>query len=476
MFSPRFDNPSTFDLQPPTYNIRKRVLFVTYYFPPSGGPGVQRALKLVKYLPRFGWQPTVLTVRPGAAAFPDRDETLLGDVPESVRVERTAAWDPYALYARFLGKEKSDAVSVGFIGEEAPGWRERLSRWLRANVVLPDARVGWVPFAVARAGKLLQEDPFDALITTGPPHSTHLAGLLLARFTGVAWTADFRDPWTDISYYQHLPTTAPARRLDRAVERAVLRRAHRVTAVNPRLGQLLESKTTSDGGAPVHVIRNGFDPDDFSGQPHSDETKGEASAEEADEQQQEASPFVLAHVGNLTASQDPHALWEALQRLREQDTVPELRIRMVGNLDGAVRQSLRRRGLDDVLETVPYVPHAEAVGFMEKASLLVLCINRTEHAESITPGKTYEYVATGQPVLGLGPPEGDAAKVLRTSGAGRMFAHDDSEGVARFLEEHLRAWEAGAPRRGAAPEDADRFSRRRQAKQLSALMNRLSDS
>ncbi|MGI9174359.1 MAG: glycosyltransferase, partial [Rhodothermales bacterium] len=148
----------------------KRVLFVTYYFPPSGGSGVQRALKFAKYLPHFGWEPTILTVRPEDAAYPDLDATLSRDVPPGLRVERTRAWDPYALYARLQGKVKSETVGVGFVGEGTMNRTQRFARWLRANVFLPDARVGWVPFALCRGSTLLEDGSYDAILTTGPPH------------------------------------------------------------------------------------------------------------------------------------------------------------------------------------------------------------------------------------------------------------------------------------------------------------------
>lgn len=457
MFSPRSDNPSTFDLQPPTYNIRKRVLFVTYYFPPSGGPGVQRALKLVKYLPGHRWQPTVLTVRPGAAAFPDRDETLLGEVPDAARVERTTAWDPYALYARFLGKEKDETVGVGFTGEGRPGWKERLARWVRANVFLPDARVGWVPFAVGRGRRLLQKERFDAVVTTGPPHSTHLAGLLLAQLTGTPWTADLRDPWTEIDYADKLPTTAPARWLDAALERRVLRRADAVTTVTPSWRERLRERAGLDQPDERFVtIRNGFDPADFA-------TPAPPLGEH----------FTLVHAGNLGPARDPQALWQALARLSDDRKLPTPRVRLIGNVDPVVRESARRAGVDDQVAVEGYGPHAEAVRAQRRAALNLLVIDRAPNQEGRVPVKLYEQLAGGRPVLGLGPPGGDAAQLLEETGAGRMFAPDDAEGVRRFLDEHRRAWATSELPTGAPSDAVAPFSRDIQAGQLATLLDRL---
>ena len=238
----------------------KRVLVISYYFPPSGGPGVQRMLKFVKYLPDFGWQPTVLTVRADHASYPDLDATLEAEIPASVEVVKTRSWDPYALYARLQGKSRTEAVGVGFVKDEAEGWMQRLAKWMRANLFLPDARVGWVPFALHAAKRMMEQEPFDVVITSGPPHSTHLVGRALKRRFGCRWVVDMRDPWTDISYYKELPHTPPALRMDAALERSVLSRADAVISVSEGVGDLLKAK------APLHqyeTLPNGYDPADI---------------------------------------------------------------------------------------------------------------------------------------------------------------------------------------------------------------------
>lgn len=433
----------------------KRVLFITYYFPPSGGPGVQRALKFAKYLPGFGWQPTVLTVRPEDAAYPDLDPTLVGEIPPDVRVERTRAWDPYALYARLQGKSKSETVGVGFLGEAEMDWKQRAARWIRANVFLPDARVGWVPFALHRGRALIEEGHFDALLTTGPPHSTHLAGLLLARRYGLPWLADFRDPWTDIDYAEALPMTTPARRVDAAMERAVLRKAARVTAVSPSMARRLAARV----GARCVVVQNGFDPADFRGAPPLLRPG-----------------FEVAYAGNMNDARNPEALWEALRRLGTPGALPEVRVRLIGNADPVVFRSAQRHGVADCVEVEGYVPHDEAVRRMRASAVLLLVINRVPGAEGIMTGKLYEYVASGRPVLGIGPPDGDAAAVLREAGAGEMFGYEDAAGVAAFLRRHYAAWSSGTPTFGATAAAAERYSRRSQSGQIARLLDELTAS
>lgn len=430
-----------------------RVLFITYYFPPSGGPGVQRALKFVKYLPDYGWQPTVLTVHADHAAYPDLDPTMMAEVPLGIQVERTYAWDPYALYAGLLGQEKSETVGVSFTGEGEATWKQRLARWFRANVFLPDARAGWGPFAVHRAKRLLAQGPFDALLTTGPPHSTHRIGLRLARRYRLPWLADFRDPWTGIDYYDLLPMTGLARAWDARMERTVLETADVVTAVSPAMARALSDK----GGRSCQVLMNGYDPEDFA-----DVTAHPSS-----------DVFDLTYVGNLNEDRNPDALWQALARLEAPDQMADLRVRLVGHIDPVVIQAAERRGLGDLLKQRRYVPHPEAIQTMKNAGVLLLVINRVPGAEGIMTGKLYEYLASGRPILGIGPVAGDAAAVLEATGAGRMFDFDDVAGVASFVHQHYVAWQMGYPKSGATARATAAYSRQGQAQVLAGLLEAL---
>ena len=429
----------------------RRLLYLTYYYAPSGGSGVQRAVKMTRYLTRFGWHPTVVTVDPEAAAFPHRDATLLADIPDAVHVARTPTWDPYAMYAALQGRKKEEVVTTGFAGAGAEGFREALARWVRANLFIPDARVGWVPYAIAEARRLHARTPFDALVTTGPPHSTHLAGLWLSARLGLPWLADLRDPWTDIYYYRDLPRTAPAAALDAFFERAVLRRAHARVAVGPGLADHYRAK----GGKPVHVIPNGFDPADFA-----------APAPPPDPE-----TFVLAFVGTFLGQQNPRALWQVLADLRREGRIPAFRLRLVGTTDAGVRQAIADAGLDDVTRDEPPVSHPDAIRAMQAADALLLCINRVPGAAPIVTGKVYEYVASGRPVLGVGPPGGDAARVLDETGAGQMFDWDDGDGIRADVLRLYEAWAEGQPVGGATPQAALAYSRPRQAEALARVLD-----
>ncbi|MEM1114915.1 MAG: glycosyltransferase family 4 protein [Bacteroidota bacterium] len=431
----------------------RRVLVVTYYFPPAGGSGVQRMLKTVRYFRDAGYEPVVLTVEAGA--YPSLDASLAADVPEGVEVIRTKAPDPFALYGRLTGRAKEDAVVVGSV--ESDSLVARLALWARANVFLPDARVGWVPFALRAARSRLgaaarQGEPFAAVLTSGPPHSVHLVGLGLRR-TGVPWIADFRDPWTTINFYDQLPMTRLARALDRRLERKVLREAEAVLTVSPACARQIEGSGSLPGGT-VRVVHNGAD---------------EADLNPEAEVRQDA--FVLGHVGSMYASRNPTALWAALGRLHAEGAIPRLVVRLIGRVDPANVADARATGV--AVETEPYVPHDQAVREMAEAALLLLSIEAYDGDRGVLTGKLYEYLASGRPVLGLGPLDGDAAALLAETGGGPMHARDDVDGIAAAVLRHYEAWAAGAPEAGAPWAAVAPYTRRAQTLEIGRLIGRL---
>ncbi|HOP44190.1 MAG TPA: glycosyltransferase, partial [Flavobacteriales bacterium] len=235
----------------------KRVLIVTYYWPPNGGAGVQRWLKFVKYLPQHGWQPVVYT--PENPELVAEDPGLLDDVPREAEVIKRRISEPYGLYKRLTGRGVKEKVHTAFLSEEKrEGWRDRMALWVRSNFFIPDARVGWVGPSVRFLKQYLREHPVDVIVTTGPPHSMHLIGLRLKRALGIRWVADFRDPWTNIDFYRQLKLSRSADRRHRRLEAEVLREADTVVAV----GWTLADELRDLGAKRVEVITNGFDPAD----------------------------------------------------------------------------------------------------------------------------------------------------------------------------------------------------------------------
>lgn len=412
---------------------------------------MQRILQFVRGLPHHDWQVDVLTVRAGA--YPTTDPDLHAAVPPEVTVHRTPALDPYALYARLKGAGSTqDALPTGSLAPAAASWTERLARWIRANVFLPDARVGWWPFGVWRGYQLLRSHRYDALLTSGAPHSVHCIGHTLHAATGTAWVADLHDPWTDIGFYDQLPHTPWARRLDAALERSVLRTATRVTTVSPSWQQLFAGKGATVGS----VVENGFDP---------------ASFRPLRTVRIRRDRFVISHVGSLYANRNPVALWDALATLRAQGAMPTLELQLVGQVAPVVQEALQRRDLWDCTTVVPFVPHDEALHYMAESALLLLCIEPFQGDAGMITSKLYEYLATERPVLGVGPPDGDAAALLREHEAGAMLARSDEAGMREVLAAHHAAWKTGTPRHGAARNALASHTRPRQATRMSRVLH-----
>lgn len=436
----------------------KRVLIVAYYFPPAGGPAVQRILQFVEHLSDYGWAPEVLTVRAGA--YPNRDPSLLDAVPNAVPVHRTASLDPLALYARLTsGGEGGDSKTLpaGSLGSSDGSLLERLARWVRANIFLPDARVGWWPFAVYEGRKLLRSGRFDAIITSGAPHSVHLIGQSLHRATGCPWVADLHDPWTDISYYDEFPHTVWAARLDARMEQGVLREATAVTTVSPTWQAMFERKVSGEAQKATRyaVIENGFEAASFA----------DIQAQVPEE------TFVLAHIGKLYASRNPVAVWDALAALRDEGAIPELRVRLIGTVDPVVQQALRTRQLEPIVEQVPFIPHHEAITQMASSTLLLLVIEPFAAAQGMITSKLYEYLASGRPVLGVGPAGGDANALLHESAAGEVVDWNDAERAKALIAAHYEAWAEGQPRSGADFEAIQMHNRQHQARRMADLLD-----
>ena len=386
----------------------KRVLIITYYWPPSGGSGVQRWLKMSKYLPENDWQPVIYTTED--AEYPIVDPSLEKDVAPEAEVIRRPIIEPYTLYKKFLGIKKEETVKVGFASEsKKSGWKEKLSVWIRGNLFIPDARCWWVKPSVRYLKEYLKEHPVDAIISTGPPHSMHLIAMKLKAATGLPWIADFRDPWTEIDFYDELHLSRWADRKQHRLERQVLTKADKIVTIGwdcaKGLGRLCNRN--------VRVIPNGYD-------------------WETDATQQAATlskEFTLTHLGVITPSRNAPALWQALQELKTEIEGFEksLKINLIGQVDQSVIHDLEIFGLKDNTRLIPHVPHDEVLQWQQSSQVLLLLVNNTPNAKGIITGKLFEYLASGRPILCIGPEDGDAARILKESHAGKTINFEDKE-------------------------------------------------
>ena len=429
----------------------KRVLIITYYWPPSGGSGVQRWLKMSKYLPEYGWQPVIYTTE--NAEYQIIDPTLEKDVSPETEVIRRPIVEPYSLYKRFLGI-KQEKVQVGFASEsKKSGWKEKLSVWIRGNCFIPDARCWWVNPSVRYLKDYLKEHPVDAIISTGPPHSMHLIAMKLKKATGITWIADFRDPWTEIDFYDELHLTRWADRRQHKLEHQVLTQADRVVTIGwdcaRGLGRL--------GNRNVRVVPNGYD------------WELEATKPAAPLSQE----FTLTYLGVVTPSRNAPQLWAALKELKEENAEfgKKLKIKLVGQVDQSVTENLDAMGLRDNTEIIPYIPHDEILPVQQSSQVLLLLINNTPNAKGILTGKLFEYLASGRPILCIGPEDGDAARVIRETLSGITVGFEDKVKMKKEIEDLYARYQSGEL---ACPQQKaiDRFSRKIMTEKYSIILNK----
>lgn len=390
----------------------KKVLVISYYFPPSGGSGVQRVLKFVKYLPHFGWQPVVYTVKNGE--YPIIDNSLEKDVPESVEVIRTKIWEPYNLYKKFTGQSSESKISPGFLHEQSkPKLTQRLSQWIRGNVFIPDARKFWIKPSIKYLVKYLRENPVDAIYSSGPPHSCHLIALGIKKKINIPWVADFRDPWTNIYFYKHLHLSNRSHKKNLQLEKNVLSNADSILVVGNTMKKDFEQLTNK----PVYAITNGYDEDDVT----NDNTLDDK--------------FSLVYTGYLVSDENPEILWQALSELVKENEsfAKDLELIFIGKVDMNAQNQIESYGLKENTIYISYKPHSEIVTYQRKAQALLLLLNDTPEFKRILTGKMFEYLAAKRPVICIGSSDGDAAEIIRETNSGVVFRGDDKEQLREKL-------------------------------------------
>ncbi len=396
-----------------------RLLVISYYWPPAGGPGVQRWLKTSLALAELGHQVEILTVDPEQATYPLRDESLL-DEAKPLTVHHTPARDWFAAYQKLT--RRKEVPFSGFANQAGrPGPIQRLSRFIRGNFFLPDPRRGWNGYALSKARQLHAKWPFDVIITTGPPHSTHLIGRALKRQLGIQWWADFRDPWTDIYYYDRFYPSRWARRLDARMEHSVLSESDRIITVSKDLQRLFEAKVPG-ASERCHIMPNGYDPADFS--------------------QEALTPnnavYTLAYTGTLTLEYPVRLVEDALRQILNSGRA--LRLRMAGR--PAKEFEARMAHLQEEFpqfhtEFLGYLPHKSSVAVLQEADALLLLIPDLPNNQGILTGKLFEYLGSGRPIWGFGPLNGDAQEILHGCQAGTLFesATEASQCLMRWMDE-----------------------------------------
>lgn len=396
-----------------------KVLIVTYYWPPAGGPGVQRWLLFVKYLSEFGITPIVYV--PENPQYPIVD-TELTEVEPEVMVLKHPIREPYRWAALFSSKA-TQSMSRGIITEsKRQGFFEKLLLWIRGNCFIPDARKQWVKPSVTFLSKFLDNNPVDVLITTGPPHSLHLIGRALKRKHGVKWVADFRDPWTGIGYHNKLKLTRYARRRHLQLEQVVFDEADLLLVTSPGTQREFSLKTKT----PIGVITNGFD-------------RLLAKDKLLD------SKFSIVHVGSLLSGRNPLILWQVLNELMEEikGFGENLSLDFYGVISEEIVSDLRRNNLEHNFKYHGYVSYKESVDVMDRAQVLLLIEIDRKETRSILPGKLYEYMASRRPILALGPEQSDIIAILEETQSGKFFTYTEKAQLKKQLVDWYFKYQEG---------------------------------
>ena len=435
----------------------KRVLIISYYWPPTGGSGVQRWVKFAKYLPSEGWQPVIYTPEnPEQLAV---DESLAAEVPEDAEIVKTRIIEPYELYKRVLRRSghSKEAVEVNPVNAQNKSLLQKAAMWIRGNLFRPDPRCLWIGPSVRFLKKYLAEHPVDLIVSTGPPQSMHMIGLRLSRETGLPWIADFRDPWTKIFYFKHLSMTSATEKWHSKMEKKVLDEASAVVAVSPLVQQEFQEMTDT----PVELITNGFDECDFSSE-QCTEAYGGASEE-----------FIITHTGLFAADGNPTVLWDVLAEKCRTDEIFKklLRIKLIGKTDDQILKALTDRGLEDSMINMGYQPHSVAVEQQRQASLLILPLRKEPEYKAVLPGKLFEYLASQRPILGIGQPDGAMAMIVNETRTGTVIDWEDRKGLTQYIEQ---CWERHLEGRlSTEGADLSRFTRRSLTRRMAGLFDKV---
>ena len=429
----------------------KKALIITYYWPPSGGGGVMRWLKFVKYLPELGWQPVIFTPEnPDPSSV---DESLLREIPQEAIVLKLPIWEPYDIYRKLTGKPKEAKFKAGYISEASShGWKDRLSVFIRGNLMIPDPRKYWIRPAVKFLVKYLEDNPVDVIITTGPPHSMHLIGLQLRKKLNIPWIADFRDPWTNIDFYHKLRLTKWADRKHRSLEKKVLETADVVSTVSWNWASDFKRIVPRE----IEVLTNGYDPEDFQ--------FGSIVPDQY---------FSIIHIGSFNTDRNPEALWEVLAGKAQSDEGfrKNLKIRFVGQTDGSIIHSLDMKGLGENIEDAGYVDHRKSLEMLKRSQVLLLPLNDAPNVAGIIPGKLFEYMAAERPILVIGPKDGDTARIVSGTGAGRVAGFTEKDEIRHILDDFYRAYLEN--RLSANSREILKYSRKELTAQLVKIMERI---
>lgn len=424
----------------------KKVLIITYYWPPAGGPGVQRWLKFVKYLPEFGVEPIVYV--PENPNYPINDESLLNEVPDGLTILKQPIDEPYR-WASLLSRKSTKSISKGVISKDRKqSLIERSLLFIRGNFFIPDARKAWVAPSVRFLSKYLEGHDIRTIITTGPPHSLHLIGLQLKNRLPVKWIADFRDPWTTIGYHKKLKLTKASAKKHKHLEAAVLNSADHIVVTS----KVTKKEFLEITSKPIRVITNGYDQEGSEETPVMDRK------------------FTLSHIGSLLSDRNPENLWKVLSELVVENKAfaESFQLNLIGTVSEDVLQSIYKHNLRSYVNVIGYVTHLEAIDFQRRSQVLLLIEIDSDDTRSIIPGKLFEYMNANRPIIAIGPAHSDVEHIIEETKSGNYFCYDARESLRSLISEHFESYRENSL--VCNPIGIEKYSRKELTKELSELI------
>jgi len=423
-------------------------LIISYYWPPAGGVGVQRWLKMTKYFSENGWQPIIYTALP--ENYIAEDQNLVNEIHKDCIVLKRKIWEPYKYYALLTGKKKGDSNYSGFITKkEKPSFTQKLSVFIRSNFFIPDARKFWINPSISHLHNWLKKNEVDAIVSTGPPHSMHMIAMgLKKKNPTIPWIADFRDPWTQIDHFQDLQLSKRSKEKHKRLEKEVLQKADKVVTVSWTWAKDLAQIS---GKSNVDVILNGYDTEDFKNFNSKPSEK-----------------FILCHLGSMPANRNPESFWKAVANLihKNQKIKAKIEIHLIGPVDGKVFASIAKNKLEAYIKHKQFVPHHKAIQYLQKCNLLLLFINPHQNGLGRLPAKLYEYMATGKPILAIGPKKGDINKIITTLSNASLFEYQEENEIEKQITSIFT-------NRSTIVDDTSIYTREHLAKEYVKLLNDL---
>lgn len=433
----------------------KKVLLITYYWPPAGGPGVQRILKFAKYFPQFGWQPLILTVANGE--YPVIDESLISDIPKDAKIFKTKSLEPNQMYKKFVGLKKESSVPISVLAEENKSLKQSVAHWIRLNLFLPDAKIGWLPYAFSEGKKIINDHQPDIIFSSSPPPTVHLIARKLRAYSKVRWIADFRDPWTDIHYYEIQNRLTLTKWIDRILENKVLNDADRVVCISKL--DIEEDFSKKTAAEKCINIPNGYDDQDFN---------------HLNQMPEKDKKFTLLHLGAVGNERNPVQLFKAVHNLDKKNiiTPDSFTLRFIGSIEEKVLNTIKQEHISEFVEVINYLPHTRAIEETKRASAMLLLVTQSKKNYRILPGKTFEYLRTGKPILALGPQNGEVDRILSEVQGGKLIEYEAREKIQSYLISLIDAWQDDTMHY-ARPELIKKYERKNLTADLVQIFNEL---